>query len=136
MVSIEAALRELAGRPNIDLRHPVTEENWKTWIYKADSALAKKAHTEYLPATNEQIEICARLFRRPLSLVTGPAGTGKTTVIEALIRAVRRTEGEGAHILVLAPTGKAADRARELFDRAALKGVATLTVHSFLASGG
>ncbi|HEV2099168.1 MAG TPA: ATP-dependent RecD-like DNA helicase, partial [Stellaceae bacterium] len=77
-----------------------------------------------------------RLFRLPFSVVTGPAGTGKTTVIEALIRAVRRSEGEGASVLVLAPTGKAADRAREVFEKAELHRVATVTAHSFLASNG
>ena len=46
-----------------------------------------------------------------LSVVTGPAGTGKTTVIVALVRAVRRSEGESANILVLAPIDKSADRA-------------------------
>jgi len=87
-------------------------------------------------ATNEQIEVCERLFRGPLSVVTGPAGTGKTTVIEALVRAVWKSEGEGASILVLAPTGKAADRAREVFEEASLAGVETVTIHSFLASNG
>jgi hypothetical protein len=133
---VEASLRELAGRPDIDLRRPVTESDWKSWIYKPDSLLAVKADNEYRPATEEQAKICGRLFSRPLSLVTGPAGTGKTTVIEALIRAIRRTEGEGADVLVLAPTGKAADRAREVLEKATLQSVKTGTIHSFLASQG
>ena len=133
---VEMTLRELVSRPDIDLRRPITNSDWATWVFKADSALATKGQEEYSKATGEQAEVCQRLFRRPLSVVTGPAGTGKTTVIEALVRAVRRSEGEGANILVLAPTGKAADRAREVFQKATLSGVATVTVHSFLASGG
>ena len=134
--SVEATLRELTSRPDLDLRRPVTTSDWSTWVYKSDSPLAVKAAADYSHATNEQVEVCARLFRRPLSVVTGPAGTGKTTVIEALIRAVRRAEGEGASILMLAPTGKAADRAREVFEKASLQRVDAVTVHSFLASGG
>lgn len=133
---VEATLRELASRPDVDLRRPVTETDWSAWIFKTDSPLAMKAPKEYKEATDEQAGVCARLFRRPLSVVTGPAGTGKTTVIEALIRAVRRAEGEGASVLVLAPTGKAADRAREVFEKASLARVETVTIHSFLAANG
>jgi ATP-dependent exoDNAse (exonuclease V) alpha subunit len=48
------------------------------------------------------------------------------------MRGVRRAEGEGAAVLELAPTGKAADRAREVFT--SLQRVETVTVHSFLAA--
>lgn len=133
---IEATLRELASRPEIDLRRPVTESDWSAWMFKGESSLAKKGGEDYSKAVNEQVEVCQRLFRLPLSVVTGPAGTGKTTVIEALVRAVRRSAGEGANILVLAPTGKAADRAREIFESTSLSSVQTATVHSFLASNG
>jgi hypothetical protein len=133
---LEATLRELVLRPDIDLRRPVTVADWSSWIHRADSPLATRAAADYATATAEQVEVCERLFRRPLSVVTGAAGTGKTTVIEALIRAVRRSEGEGANILVLAPTGKAADRVREVFEHASLARVETATVHSFLASNG
>jgi hypothetical protein len=133
---IESTLHELASRPEIDLRRPVTATHWSSWVFKPDSPLAAKASAEYAEATCEQADVCERLFRLPLSVVTGPAGTGKTTVIEALIRGVRRAEGEGAAVLVLAPTGKAADRAREVFEKASLQRVETVTVHSFLAANG
>ena len=133
---VEATLRELAARPEIGLRRPVTSSDWSAWIIKGRSPLAQRGGEDYRKATDEQIEVCERLFRCPLAVVTGPAGTGKTTVIEALVRAVRKSEGEGASILVLAPTGKAADRAKEVFDEASLAGVRTVTVHSFLASNG
>ena len=133
---LEATLNELVSRPEIDLRRPVTAADWLSWVFKSDSPLATKASADYTEATREQAEVCERLFRLPLSVVTGPAGTGKTTVIEALIRGVRRADGEGAAVLVLAPTGKAADRAREVFEKASLQRVETVTVHSFLAANG
>lgn len=133
---IEATLRNLVARPEIDLRRPVTTSDWMSWIHKPTSVLAMRAGSDYDVAVREQSEVCERLFRLPLSIVTGPAGTGKTSVIEALIRAVRRSEGEGASVLVLAPTGKAADRAREVFQKAELARVETITAHSFLATYG
>ena len=133
---VESTLNELVSRPEIELRRPVTLRDWSSWVFKADSQLALKASAEYAEATREQAEVCDRLFRLPLSIVTGPAGTGKTTVIEALIRGVRRVEGEGAAVLVLAPTGKAADRAREVLEQASLQRVETVTVHSLLAANG
>ncbi|EHK53641.1 ATP-dependent DNA helicase [Allomesorhizobium alhagi] len=133
---VAATLGDLTSRPDIDLRRPVTQADWLTWIWKDATILATKGGEDYRKAVSEQAELCGRLFRCPLAVVTGPAGTGKTTVIEALVRAVRRSEGEGANILVLAPTGKAADRAREVFEKASLSGVNTVTVHSFLASNG
>lgn len=133
---VESTLNELVSRPEIDLRRPVTAADWSSWVFKPDSPLATKASDDYTEATREQAEVCEHLFRLPLSVVTGPAGTGKTTVIEALIRGVRRAEGEGAAVLVLAPTGKAADRAREVFEKASLHRVETVTIHSFLAANG
>jgi hypothetical protein len=133
---VENTFSELASRPEIDLRRPVTVADWSSWIFKSESVLAFKANADYMEATREQAETCERLFRLPLGVVTGPAGTGKTTVIEALIRGVRRAEGEGAVVLVLAPTGKAADRAREVFEKASLRSVDTVTAHSFLAANG
>jgi hypothetical protein len=133
---VESTLNELLSRPEIDLRRPVTSTDWLTWVFKPNDILATKASADYAEATREQAEICERLFRLPLSVVTGPAGTGKTTVIEALIRGVRRAEGDGAAVLVLAPTGKAAGRAREVFEKATLQRVETVTVHTFLAANG
>ncbi|WP_134500736.1 ATP-dependent DNA helicase [Microvirga pakistanensis] len=133
---VESVVRDLSTRPDITLRRPVTTADWTTWIQKTGSPLAQRAPKEYADAIVEQAATCAQLFSRPLSAVTGAAGTGKTTVIEALIRAVRRTEGEGADVLVLAPTGKATDRVREVFEKAGLKGIRTVTVHSFLATNG
>ena len=133
---VEATLRELVSRPEIGLRRPVTASDWSAWIFKTESPLAERGGNDYSNATDEQIAVCQRLFLFPLSVVTGAAGTGKTTVIEAIVRAVRRSEGEGANILVLTPTGKAADRAREMFEEATLSRVKTATIHSFLASNG
>ena len=64
-------------------------------------------------------------------MISGEAGTGKTTLIKALLKAIRRADGVGASIQMLAPTGKAADRIRR-----ATEDNSALTVHSFLAKKG
>ncbi len=134
--TVEMTLNELVSRPELSLRRPVTSSDWSAWVVKTQSTLAERGGDEYVKATNEQIEVCERLFRQPISVVTGPAGTGKTTVIESLVRAVRKSEGQEANVLVMAPTGKAADRARQMFDDVNLSDIQTVTVHSFLASFG
>ncbi|HEX8165476.1 MAG TPA: AAA family ATPase [Beijerinckiaceae bacterium] len=133
---VEGTLRNLSARSNIALKRPVTAADWRAWAFKSESPLALKATDEYEQAVAEQVEVCASLLPCPIAVVTGPAGTGKTTVIEALVRAIRKTEGEGASLLVLAPTGKATDRVREVFDKAGLNSVATSTVHSLLRNRG
>lgn len=134
--SVEEALTKLAGRPDMDLTRPFTDEDWCDEIRDIRSPLLEKARERYEQAVHAQSEACAAVFRRPLALVTGAAGTGKTSVICAIIRAVRQTEGDGAPLTVLAPTGKASDRVRAKMHEREIERVATSTVHSFLAKGG
>ena len=133
---LERGLRELAGRPDIALRRPVTPSDWHGWVYKGDSPLGLRGGKAYEEAADEQATICGGVFRRQLSVVTGSAGTWKDRGHRGSDQGGTLTEGEGASILVLAPTGKAADRAREVFGRSGLKSVEAITVHSFLASRG
>jgi exodeoxyribonuclease V alpha subunit len=133
---IEDALTKLAGRANIQLQRPFSEQDWKVEIVDTKSPLLAKARDQYQDAVAAQASACASIFRKPLAVVTGAAGTGKTTVICALIRAVRQTEGDGAPIAVMAPTGKASDRVRAKLHQRGIARVDTSTVHSFLAKGG
>src|SRR5258708_7566704 len=83
---------------------------------------------KYDEAIRGQVEVCQRIFVRPVCVLSGAAGTGKTTVIKALIQGIERAHGTGASFQLLAPTGKAADRLRDATGKAAD------TIHSFLAS--
>lgn len=133
---IEDALTRLAGRADIQLQRPFSEQDWKDEILDKKSPLLAKAREQYQDAVTAQAAACDAIFRRPLAVVTGAAGTGKTTVICALIRAVRQTEGDGAPITVMAPTGKASDRVRAQLHQRGIERIETSTVHSFLAKGG
>ena len=57
-------------------------------------------------------------------------GTGKTTIIRSILRAIEKAHSSDATFLLLAPTGKATDRIREKTGKEAS------TIHSFLAQRG
>lgn len=65
------------------------------------------------------------LYRNRLSILTGGAGTGKTSVLKTFLRTLRRLEGPRATLLT-APTGKARVRLQTSTDRPAS------TIHQIL----
>ena len=127
---IEGQVRDLARLTDITFKSPVTEEYWKDLLFDPKSPLAEKSRSEYEEAIEAQAAVCAQVFNRPISVVCGAAGTGKTTIIDAILRAIEKAHGSEATFLLLAPTGKAADRIRDKTGKDAS------TVHSFLARRG
>jgi ATP-dependent exoDNAse (exonuclease V) alpha subunit len=124
---IEDRIRKLAGYSDISFKSPVTEKYWKDLLFEARSPLAEKSRQEYEAAIESQAAVCAKIFNRPVSVVCGAAGTGKTTIIRSILQAIEKAHGADATFLLLAPTGKAADRIREKTGKEAS------TIHSFLA---
>lgn len=127
---IEENIREIIKRTDINLIKPFKENQWENELYQPKSNLAEKAPEEYTSAINGQIKICKKIFNKPISIIAGSAGTGKTTIIKAIINAIRHTSGNTESFCLLAPTGKAADRIREK------TGVNAFTIHSFLTRNG
>ena len=127
---IEKEIRDLIKRPDITLSKPFIDSKWKNELYQAKSSLAQNAPDDYEKAINGQVEICKKVFAKPISIIAGSAGTGKTTIIKAIINAIKHTSGNTESFCLLAPTGKAADRIREK------TGVTALTIHSFLTRNG
>lgn len=126
---LETTIRELCNGKDITFRSPVTDAHWRNFLRDPNSVVARLDPVEYERIIAEQSEACQRAFRRPFSVVSGAAGTGKTTVIGALMKAIEKAHGATSFKL-LAPTGKAADRIRERV------GKDSSTIHSFLASKG
>jgi exodeoxyribonuclease V alpha subunit len=135
---IEKDLKFLIGGPDIKLTKPVTEATWTDYLFAPDSVLAEKAEKAYRAAIKGQVKACQRVFVRPLTVLAGAAGTGKTTVIKSIVKAIKKGHGVGTSVIALAPTGKAADRIREILEKdESLKGsVGTSTIHTFLAQRG
>ncbi len=71
-----------------------------------------------------------QIFAKPLCVLSGAAGTGKTTVIKAILRNIERVHGAGTSFLLMAPTGKAAERIKTQTEKN------SSTIHSYLAKNG
>src|SRR3546814_6009635 len=95
---VEKALTELFDRPAIALSRPLPDGFWLRAVSDDESTLSKKGGDEYQRAVAAQAEQCAQIFRLPLSVVSGRAGTGKTTIIRAIVKGIRQVEGVGAAI--------------------------------------
>lgn len=125
---IENTLKQLAARGDIQLKQPITAEKFYDLLF--DSANKLASVPEYAEAIKKQSEVCAEVFRKGLCVISGAAGTGKTSLVSKIIEKIKQTEGVGVSIKLLAPTGKAAERIREK------TGQQATTIHSLIASGG
>lgn len=125
---VESTLKSLAARGDIQLKQPITAGKFKDTLFESASPLA--SIPEYGEAIQKQAEVCAEVFRKGLCVISGAAGTGKTSLVSRIIEKVKQTEGVGVSIKLLAPTGKAAERIREK------TGQPATTIHSLVASGG
>ena len=76
----------------------------------ADKISVKDSLPKGMVMSNEQLEVLDQTFNSPVSVITGGPGTGKTTIIIALLKAL---EDQGKEITVCAPTGRAAKRLSE-----------------------
>ena len=78
----------------------------------------------------KQADVCMQIFSKPICVLSGAAGTGKTTVIKAIVENIERVHGQAAGFLLMAPTGKAAERLKTQTEKK------SSTIHSYLASNG
>ena len=61
----------------------------------------------------EQIQAVQAALDHPMTLISGNPGTGKTSIVVAILRALVRNQVSPSRIALAAPTGKAAHRMRE-----------------------
>lgn len=131
---IEKELRRLADLPDISLKIPISKEKFIVKLAKKDSILMKIAKDRYKDILDCQAESCMQIFCKPLSVISGAAGTGKTTVIQSIISNITRVDGVGTQFLIMAPTGKATERIKKQTQKDVTP--RTSTIHSFLAKNG
>lgn len=74
---------------------------------------------------DQQIEAIHQFFNEPISILTGGPGTGKTTVVGAMIEVFKKLY-PSYQLACIAPTGRAAKRLSEL------NSVQAYTIHSLL----
>lgn len=130
--TVEEIFRILANRPDIELKMTISPEKFKTTLRNDESKLLDRDDTaeKYEFILDKQAEVCMQIFKKPICVLSGAAGTGKTTVIKAILDNIERVHGVGTSFLLMAPTGKAAERIK------GQTGKPSSTIHSFLAKNG
>lgn len=109
-------------RPQLNIK----EEEIKTVLKsRIPDGISKE---EYEKVLKEQIDAVRGLLEYRVGILTGPAGSGKTHLIKALVTLMKEKEGL-SNILVLTPTGKSAVRIREVLQNL----VEPKTIHRFIA---
>ena len=117
--------KRLLARAKTSVRNNLKED----WEARAkSSSYYDKNNENSCEATRQQIEALKMMADKKLSVLTGGAGTGKTTVVETFL-ASPQIKGEG--VLLLAPTGKARVRLGKMGE-----GVRAQTVAQFLVRQG
>lgn len=80
--------------------------------------------SENFKLADSQIEAVRMVFKSQVSVITGGPGTGKTTVIKAVLFTHQQVFGASSEPILLAPTGKASRRMSEA------TGYPAATIHS------
>lgn len=115
--------KTLLGRAKRKVRKP-TGEDWLK-IAQSDPNYDASNHRS-IQATEQQAQALEMMDKKRLSVLTGGAGTGKTTVVRSFLKSeMIRNEG----VLLLAPTGKARVRLSTMAE-----GITSKTVAQFLTS--
>lgn len=127
---VESVFTMLAERPDIPLKLAVTKGKFKCKLRNSASKLNETAAEQYEDILDKQADICMQVFSKPICVLSGAAGTGKTTVIKAIVENIERVHGQATGFLLMAPTGKAAERIKTQTEKN------SSTIHSFLASNG
>lgn len=79
------------------------------------------------PMDDSQKRGLENALRHRVSVITGPAGTGKTTLVQAIVRAYQEAKRD---VVLCAPTGKAARRIDEVVGC----GLNAVTIHKLLGA--
>lgn len=101
---------------------------------KIDKAFKKVLDTSNFEYSEKQKEAISAAFTEPIVIITGGPGTGKTTIVHAIIKMYLELNGGNQHLIeeiaLLAPTGRAAKRLSESTS------INAMTIHRFLGYQG
>lgn len=118
-----AMIQRRAKRLNSDPETPID------WLAALKVEFGEPTSEREQLALAEKVGALRKLFTRRLSILTGGAGTGKTSVLSVFLQELTRVEGRHP-VLLLAPTGKARVRLSTKTKRNAM------TIHQFLLKQG
>lgn len=103
-------------------------ELWAQFLYSSPK-IGNPTNERERQAVSEKLSALHTLYTQRISVLTGGAGTGKTTVLKVFIDGLEKLEGRHP-LLLLAPTGKARVR------MSSATGRRTETIHQFLLKQG
>ncbi len=121
--SIASTVKRRAKKVNSEADPPIDWLTGLKGLFGAPKSDRERA------ALDEKQNALRTLFSRRLSVLTGGAGTGKTSILSIFLQELDRVEGRHAALL-LAPTGKARVRLTTKAKRNAM------TIHQFLLKQG
>lgn len=101
-ISADVIRRFLALSPRHD--YSETEVNLAAGDIELETGIALEA---------TQLRAVQEALNNPFTVITGGPGTGKTTIVRTIIRAIERHTGSSDGIALMAPTGRAARRMKE-----------------------
>lgn len=110
-IGISTRLQMLMQTPHAT--PPMNIEKDTTWV---QTQLSIRLAADQLKAIKSALE-------NKVTIITGGPGTGKTTIIHAILKILRKY---GLHVMLAAPTGRAAKRMQEATGRSAM------TIHRLL----
>ncbi len=119
----------------LDIKERINNKKIKK--YKNDQieeAFKRVEEENAFPFSKEQKEAILKAFTTPLVIITGGPGTGKTTIVHAVIKMYIYLNNDNekliSSIALLAPTGRAAKRLNETTN------LETSTIHRYLGYDG
>ncbi|KAF5053181.1 ATP-dependent RecD-like DNA helicase [anaerobic digester metagenome] len=112
-----------------NLLNVITNIFLKTQLQKFKSPNLLKSDLSFIKNTmldTEQVDFCNKVFTSDKSfcILFGSAGTGKTTVLKSLISSIDKEEYK--NVAIVAPTGKATERLRDVLSAIGLTNIKTI----------
>ncbi|PJZ70618.1 exodeoxyribonuclease V subunit alpha [Leptospira perolatii] len=144
LVNLEVAIKSLLSKKIPESQSKRIESVVKEVTEKFPLSLKTSSGEIHLCAEGEQRDALVEALKNPFFVLTGGPGTGKTTVVTSLLRALVRLGYPSSKIGLAAPTGRAAQRLKESLDHtlgyleniqpidASLKELNPFTIHRLL----
>jgi len=123
---IEGKVKALLKKDNTDFN---LSSDYVKKLLKANGRPEGIPEEVFYRAIENQAQAVMTALQRGLTVITGPAGTGKTTVVKIIVELLMERKSS-AKVLLTALTGKAAARLQQVV------GIETLTIHRYLAKRG
>ena len=93
----------------------ITESTVKRYTgHQAQSAVAKAEKSIGIVLSSNQRQAVTAVIANSLTVITGGAGTGKSTVLRVILEALKLLGEDPDNVVLAAPTGKAATRMTEV----------------------